>query len=64
METQIIQTEYGVYVPKPYMPVAERMVATAPSLIERAIATLKNLHRQFAHRQTRREMIQHAKPAQ
>ena len=36
MQTQIIQTEYGVYVPKAYSPVTERMViATAPSLIAR-----------------------------
>jgi hypothetical protein len=63
METQIIQTEYGVYVPKPYNPVTEKLTSTAPSIIDRAVAVLQRLLRPVDRKQTRGAMTQHAMTA-
>ena len=63
MQTQIIQTEYGVYVPKVYNPVTERMTSVAPSIIERAVVALRNLLNMMEHKPTRTMTIHNAKPA-
>jgi hypothetical protein len=63
MQTQIIQTEYGVFVPKSYNPVTEKLTSTAPSIIERALAILNSLLHSTAHRQTSGSLTQHAMTA-
>ena len=63
METQIIQTEYGVFVPKPYNPANEKLTSAAPSIVERAIVALKQLLRNIEHKPDTTTMTRNAKPA-
>ena len=60
---QTIQTEYGVYVPKAYTPVTERLTSVAPSIIESAITALRDLIRSIGRKPAAPVLMQHAKPA-
>jgi len=63
LETQIIQTEYGVYVPKYYSPATEGVIVTGPSILDRAVAALKIAIGKINHQQTRTVVTRNAKPA-